>query len=129
MESTLSNTVSAVGNYDDIPTAITSTATVVTMVSGLNISKTADKNVWADGVLTYTIIIENKTQKTYGTPEIKDTLDLTLIDFVEGSVTIDSAKSSEDDYEYNQDTGVLTVNLSDIAASGSSVVTFQVKKK
>ena len=129
MESTLSNTVSAVGNYDDIPTAITSTATVVTMVSGLNISKTADKNVWADGVLTYTIIIENKTQKTYGTPEIKDTLDLTLIDFVEGSVTIDSAKSSEDAYEYNQDTGVLTVNLSDIAASGSSVVTFQVKKK
>lgn len=129
MESTLSNTVSAVGNYDDIPTAITSTATVVTMVSGLNISKTADKNVWADGVLTYTIIIENKTQKTYGTPEIKDTLDLTLIDFVEGSVTIDSAKASEDDYEYNQDTGVLTVNLSDIAASGSSVVTFQVKKK
>lgn len=129
MESILSNTVSAVGNYDDIPTAITSTATVVTMVSGLNISKTADKNVWADGVLTYTIIIENKTQKTYGTPEIKDTLDLTLIDFVEGSVTIDSAKASEDDYEYNQDTGVLTVNLSDIAASGSSVVTFQVKKK
>ena len=34
MESILSNTVSAVGNYDDIPTAITSTATVVTMVSG-----------------------------------------------------------------------------------------------
>ena len=129
MESTLSNTVSAVGNYDDIPTAITSAATVVTMVSGLNISKTADKNVWADGVLTYTIIIENKTQKTYGTPEIKDTLDLTLIDFVDGSVTIDSAKASEDDYEYSQDTGVLTVNLSDIAASGSSVVTFQVKKK
>ena len=129
MESTLSNTVSAVGNYDDIPTAITSTATVVTMVSGLNISKTADKNVWAYGVLTYTIIIENKTQKTYGTTEIKDKLYLTIIYFVEGSVTIDSAKASEDDYEYNQDTGVLTVNLSDIAASGSSVVTFQVKKK
>ncbi len=33
MEITLNNTVSAVGNYNSIPTSITSLASVVTMIS------------------------------------------------------------------------------------------------
>ena len=50
MEKILNNTAQAVGNYNDIPTSITSTATVVTMISGLTITKTADKQVWADEI-------------------------------------------------------------------------------
>lgn len=129
MEQTLSNTAKVVGNYESIPTAITYSATVVTMVSGLTITKTADKQVWSDGNLTYTIIISNKSDKTYGTPEITDVLDTNLIDFVPNSVTIDGSAASSSDYEYKSDTGTLTINLEDIAASASKTVTFQVSKK
>lgn len=68
MEKELSNIVSAVGNYDEIPTSITSVASVVTMIDGLSISKGADKRVWADGLLTYTVTITNNTLKEYSSP-------------------------------------------------------------
>lgn len=129
MEKILSNTAKAVGNYNSIPTSITSTATVVTMISGLTITKTADKQVWADGVLTYTIIINNNSDKPYSTPEIKDELDTTLIEFIPNSVTIDSQIADSSDYSFDESTNILTINLNDIAISESKVVTFQVKKK
>lgn len=129
MEKILSNTVKAVGNYNDIPTSITSAATVVTMINGLTITKTADKQVWADGNLTYTIIIENKSDNSYNTPEIKDVLDENLIEFVQDSVTIDGQKASSSDYEFDSSTSTLTINLTDIAVSTSKTVTFEVSKK
>ena len=88
MENELSNTVSAVGNYNSIPTSITSLASVVTMISGLTITKSADKPIWADGILTYTIVVDNKASETYSSPVVSDVLDNTLIEFVSGSVTI-----------------------------------------
>lgn len=129
MEKTLSNTVKAVGDYNDIPTSITSAASVVTMISGLSITKTADKKVWAEGNLTYTIEIQNNTEKSYVSPKLTDTLDTTLVSFVEGSVTIDGSEATVDsDYSYDSDTNTLTINLSDITASDSKTVTFQVSK-
>lgn len=127
MEKELSNIVSAVGNYDEIPTSITSVASVVTMIDGLSISKVADKRVWADGLLTYTVTITNNTVKEYSSPVVQDTLDILLIDFVDSSVTIDGVTSSA--YTYSSDTGLLTINLDKIDASSSKVITFQVKKK
>lgn len=127
MEKELSNIVSAVGNYDEIPTSITSVASVVTMIDGLSISKVADKRVWADGLLTYTVTITNNTLKEYSSPVVQDTLDILLIDFVDSSVTIDGVTSSA--YTYSSDTGLLTINLDKIDASSSKVITFQVKKK
>lgn len=129
MEKTLTNTVKAVGNYNDIPTAITSAASVVTMINGLSITKTADKEVWVEGNLTYTIIIENKSEKAYNDPEITDVLDTTLVNFVEDSVTIDGQKAIVDtDYTYNTGTNTLTINLSNIEVSTSKTITFQVSK-
>lgn len=46
METILSNTVSALGNYNDVPTAMASEAVLVTLLDGLKITKTADKPVW-----------------------------------------------------------------------------------
>ena len=46
MEKELNNTVSAVGNYNNIRTAISSENLAVTMIDGLDITKTADKQVW-----------------------------------------------------------------------------------
>ena len=134
METELSNTVRAVGNYNNVPTSITSAVSVVTMISGLTITKTADKTVWADGNLTYSIVINNQAEKeqlyciTATKKEITDVLD-SLIDFVPESVTIDGVQAETSSYSYNEGTKTLTINLDDITAGKSKTVTFQVKKK
>lgn len=129
MEKELNNTVTAVGNYNDVPTSITSAVSVVTMIDGLTITKSSDKQNWASGNLTYTVIINNQSEKPYNSPEVKDVLNTTLVDFVENSVTIDGQAAEQSDYTYDDGSGTLTINLSDIAVSESKTITFQVKKK
>ena len=127
VETELNNAVSVLGNYNSIPTSINSDVTLVTMVSGLTVTKTADKPIWADGILTYTIIVDNKTQNTYTTPVITDMLDINLIEFVNDSVTIDGVTSST--YTYDSESGKLEITLTDIDVNNSKTVTFKVKKK
>lgn len=129
METELTNTVRAVGNYNNIPTAITSDALVVTMVSGLTITKTADKSIWADGALTYTITINNQSTQSYTSPVITDVLDTSLVVFTPDSVTIDGVKATSSQYTYDESTSILTVNLEDLAAAATKTITFQVTKK
>ena len=49
MKTNLSNIATVLGNYNSIPTQITSEVLVVSMISGLTVKKTADKMVWGDG--------------------------------------------------------------------------------
>lgn len=129
METKLNNTVSVVGEYDGVPTSINSNVLVVNLIDGLTVTKSADKMVWADGVLTFTIEVDNQTDVTYTAPTITDVLDITLVDFVAESVTIDGVKAETSAYTYDAATGTLKVTLSDIAAKGKSTITFQVTKK
>ncbi len=129
METILSNTVSALGNYNDVPTAMASEAVLVTLLDGLKITKTADKPVWADGVLTYTIVLTNDETKPYTAPVVTDIIDNTLVDFISGSVMIEGVAATDDQYSYNENTHTLTVLLDDIAATSTRTITFQVKKK
>lgn len=39
---------------------------VVSLISGLTVTKSANKMVWADGTLTFTIGVDNQTEKLYG---------------------------------------------------------------
>lgn len=80
--------------------------------------------VCADGVLTYTIEVENKALESYTSPIITDILDISLVSFVNDSVTIDGTKAEESKYTYNDADGTLTINIPDIIASGKCVVTF-----
>lgn len=129
METELTNTVRTVGNYNNIPTAITSDALVVTMISGLTITKTADKSIWADGALTYAITINNQSTQSYTSPVITDVLDTSLVVFTPDSVTIDGVKATSSQYTYDESTSTLTVNLEDLAAAATKTITFQVTKK
>ena len=129
METEYNNTVNAVGNYDTVPTSITSNTTVVTMVTGLTINKEADKKVWVDGPLNYTLVLNNDTEKIFGKPVITDILDGNLVEFVDGSVTIDGVKATSSEYIFRSDTNTLTVNLEDLEPSGVRTVRFQVVKK
>lgn len=129
MNNQLSNTASAVGAYNGLPTSITSEAVAVTLVSGLTITKTADKLSWADGNLTYTITINNQATETYTAPVITDIIDTSLVDFVEDSVYINGTKAQTSQYTYDTEANTLTINLADITPSSTGITTFQVKKK
>lgn len=125
MEKELNNTVTAVGNYNDVPTSITSAVSVVTMIDGLTITKSSDKQNWASGNLTYTITITNGAENAFETPTITDTLDPALIKLVADSVEVDGTKA---EYNYSDTTGELSVVLGTIEVGAKSVITFQVQK-
>lgn len=129
MDRELENIASVVGTYNNLPTSMTSQALVVAMIDGLSITKSADKQSWVDGLLTYTIKIDNQATQSYENPVITDVLDNTLVNFVEDSVYIDGEKATAAQYTYDSETHTLTINLSSIEANTSSTVTFQVSKK
>lgn len=125
----LYNTVSSVGNYDNIPTSLTSNTSVVNMIEGLTLLKEADKQNWSDGYLTYKITLDNTTDKSYDSPVITDVIDNSLIDFVEDSVIIDDVKADASKYNYDSDNHTLKITLDKVDASSKVVITFNVKKK
>lgn len=122
----LSNIANVTGTYDSIPTTLTSEAVITEIIKGLTITKTADKQNWANGYLTYTITITNNAESQFETPTITDILDTALISLVDKSVTVDG---SEAEYNYNDTTGELTITLGNIDVGKSSVITFQVQQK
>lgn len=127
--SELSNTATSVGLYNNISTAITSNTSVVNIIEGLTLTKTADKTNWGSGNLTYTITIDNQADETYSQPVVTDVIDTTFVDFIDGSVKINGAYATEQQYQYDQDTHTLTINLEDVTPSSTSTLEFLVKKK
>lgn len=129
MNQELVNTIGASGTYNNVPLTLASDPVSVTMVSGLTLSIAADKQAWASGPLTYTVTIDNQTSLPFVSPVLSDTLSPTLISLVDDSVMIDETKATAEQFKYDTTTGILTVNLSDVTASGKTTVTFQVNKK
>lgn len=125
----LNNTATAVGNYNSIPTSITSNTSVVNLVEGLSLVKEADKTNWIDGNLTYTITVSNNAENTYEKPIITDVINTDLVEFVDGSVKIDGVSATSSQYNYDSQTHTLTINLDDVTPSSNSSVTFFVTKK
>lgn len=125
----LNNTATAVGNYNSIPTSLTSNVSTVNMIDGLTMTKTADKPNWITGDLTYTIVIDNKTDKAYENPTVTDIIDNTLIEFVNDSVTINGIKAEASKYNYDDASHTLTINLENIEPSTTTTLTFSVTKK
>ena len=129
METELTNTATVLGNYNSIPTEITSTAFVVTMLSGLTVTKSADKPVWSEGNLTYKIEINNATTESYTSPVITDILNPTLITLVKDTIKVDDIPLENSQYTFDESTGKLTITFSDITSQAKKTVTFEVSKK
>lgn len=127
--SELNNIATAVGNYNNISTSLTSNLSTVNIIDGLILTKDADKKNWSSGNLTYTIEIDNQTDTAYMQPIITDIIDNSLVEFVEKSVTINGAVADESKYSYNNDTHTLTIELDDISPLSKTTVMFLVKKK
>lgn len=127
--SSLNNFVTATGDYNNIPTSLTSNSSVVNLIDGLNLTIEADQPNWVMGELTYIITLTNNTTTAYEQPIIKDTLNTTLVDFVSGSVEINGSTLEQSKYTYIESTGLLTINLDDVGPSSNVVLTFRVTKK
>ena len=128
METNLSNIATVLGNYNSIPTQITSEVLVVSMISGLTVKKTADKMVWGDGKLTYTIEVDNQTNVDYTDPVITDELNTSLIKFVAGSVKLNGLELDSSKYTYDEGSGELSITIDTVGASQKSTITFEVEK-
>lgn len=122
---TLSNIANVTGDYDAIPTTLTSEAVITEMIAELTIVKTADKQNCASGNLAYTVTISNSAENPFKKPTFTDTLDPLLISLVENSVKVNGTDAN---YTYDSETGLLTVELETIAKDGSTEITFQVQK-
>lgn len=125
----LSNTALASGNYNSVATSLTSNTSLVNLVDGLSLTKSANKTNWTDGNLTYTIEVNNQAEMAYENVVITDVINTDLVEFITGSVKINDAVASEGQYFYNNDSHTLTVNLNDVSVGTKTVVTFSVKKK
>lgn len=122
---TLSNIANVTGDYDAIPTTLTSEAVITEMIAELTIVKTVDKQNCASGNLAYTVTISNLAENPFEKPTFTDTLDPLLISLVENSVRVNGTDAN---YTYDSETGLLTVELETIAKDGSTEITFQVQK-
>lgn len=127
--SELTNMVTSNGTYNSVPTELISNVSVVNMIEGLTLSIEADQKNWVNGYLIYTITLSNQTEYDYVSPELTDVIDDTKVEFVEDSVVINDVGATEDQYRYDASSHTLTINLSDVAESSTTRVTFRVKKK
>lgn len=125
----LNNVVTSTGTYNNMPTSLTSNNTVVNMIDGPTITKSADKQNWSSGNLTYTIVLDNQTITSYVNPSIVDVIDNNLVDFVIGSVTINGSKMSEENYDYDNNMHTLMIRLDSLSANSETTITFSVKRK
>lgn len=122
----LSNSASVTGTYDTSLLTLTSNEVITEIVSGITITKEADKQKWLDGNLTYTITVENNSNDDFQSPKLVDVLDPNLIKLVDGSVQLNGVDTA---YNYDDVTGTLTIDLKTITVGETSVITFRVQQK
>jgi uncharacterized repeat protein (TIGR01451 family) len=121
----LSNIAGVLGTYDETQISANSDAAVTQLVNIL-ITKAADKALWVDGILTYTVTINNNASDPYTGITLSDTLDPILISLVSNSVLVNGSAGV---YTYNSETGALSVEIPDMDPEDEVIVTFQVRRK
>jgi len=129
MATMLNNEVLINGQYDDIPFEPLASNTTLSIID-VSVVKTADKAVWTGGDLTYTVsIINNDADLPLTNLVLTDTLDPLLVAFTEGSVEINGTPAAAEDVSYDAISGLLTVQVPDVAAGATTDITFQVTQK
>lgn len=103
---------------------VTATTNIVetNIVGGITATKSADKEFWINGPLTYTIELTNDSGEPYENVVLTDQLDpLTVLDQTYG-VFVNNVKVTN----YTYTAGMLTVPAGDIPEGGDVTVSFRV---
>ena len=125
----LSNSVTMVGNYNNILTSITSNTLVVSIIEELTITRKVDKQNWIDGFLTYIITINNKNNTTFFNSIVTDIIDTSLVNFMANSITINGRPASKREYSYDGDSNILRITLAEVVANTDTIITYRIKKR
>ena len=126
METILENNADIVGSSNNIPLKLTTNVSV-NLVSGLEVTISADKKYWADGNLTYMVVLTNNSEYLYENPIVTDVLDTALITLVENSLKIDDTIYSN--YTFESSNGMLTINMENLNINETKKITFEVQRK
>ena len=111
------------GHYDSEPLDVPTNISRTTLINGLTATKTANKEVWLEGALTYTLVLTNHAEHPFTNPTITDLLDITQITLVANSVELNGSPRP-----YTYVDGLLTIQIPTIAVGGHSTITFQVHR-
>lgn len=124
---TLTNSVDFEGSYGAAasPVVFSSNTVTTTIVRGLTATKTADKEYWVNGPLTYTVTVTNDSGDIFTKGVLTDNLDVSLVTLdTAAGVRINNTPTSD----YTIRSGVLTVNLPDMQNGETVTVTFRVEQ-
>lgn len=124
----LSNTVIINGSYHNIPTLLTSNTLTISIQDALTITKSADKNTWHEGNLTYTITIDNKNNRSYKNSKITNIINTKLVSLIPNSIKINNIPAKDNEYSYNTALNTLTIYLDTITSNSKTIISFSIKK-
>jgi len=121
----VSNTGIINGTYNSLPLSVTSNAVVTQLLSQITLVKSADKQIWADGELTYSVTITNNEAEAFSDIVFTDILDITKMTLVANSVQFNGSDIA---YTYDGASGTLSVDIPTLETTESGTVTFRVSK-
>jgi len=122
------------GQYNSVPFAfalrVGSEDVSAVQILDVSVTKAATPAVWIGGELTYTVTVTNNdTALPLTNLVLTDILDPVLTAFVAGSVAINGTDVPTADVSYAEASGLLTVQVPNIAESQSAIITFRVTQK
>lgn len=119
----LTNIIHASGIYKNKTISLTSNINTVSLVDEIKLIKEANKIKWTHGYLTYKIIIENNTNKTYNNAILNENIS-NLVILVEDSIKVNENKAI---YDYSNQS--LSIHIDEIKPNAKTIVSFSIKKK
>ena len=124
---TVLNNFLVTGKINNLDTTITSNIISVEIPSSpLSISKLANKNIWSDGILKYSIIITNNSNSNIINGIFKDVINPKYANVIPSSVLVNGSTLP---FTYNKATGQLEINNLNINANEIVTITYSVSKK
>ncbi len=123
----LTSTAHTTGLYAGGSAPLQSEPLTTILLSGLNIEKAADRDVWTSGALTFTVTITNEEALSYTDVTLAEELDPALVTLVPGSARVNGVPAPA---TYDEQSGLLVIALAGGVAPGAIVsITYQVQKK
>lgn len=124
---TVLNNFLVTGKINNLDTTITSNIISVEVPSSpLSISKLANKNIWSDGILKYSITITNNSNSNIINGIFKDVINPKYANVIPSSVLVNNSSYQ---FTYNKATGQLEINNLNINVNEIVTVTYSVSKK
>lgn len=110
---------------------IDDTSTVSVTIDDVWFSKKADKEVWNNGLLTYTIEVRNEGDPDIPDPNLTDITITDMIDIVNTRLLVDKITFTPvgaGTATYNSTTGSLEITLNDIPPGQTVEISFPVER-